>query len=194
MVNFTEIIFSLTEATSEKVPEWQNLKMFEMNIIFLRMMMTMMVMKTMMKVVMFFVLAAARSSSSSHHSWVLPPHRESPPCSCPACACLPADHHYHPPADHLGPSFFATLLISTPVDKKTPLLIIRATRLIISLSSPPLLIMLANLLIIIIASSEHLCHPMDENHEQRCCYIYEDQDHGKWSMTRKMRFHYCGAI
>ena len=191
MVNFTEIIFSVTEATSEKVPEWQNLKMFEMNIIFLRMMMTMMVMKTMMKVVMFFVLAAARSSSSSHHSWVLPPHRESPPCSCPACACLPADHHYHPPADHLGPSFLATLLITTPVDKKTPLLIIRATRLIISLSSPPLLIMLANLLIIIslsphllislatiliiiIASSEHLCHPMDGDHEQPCCYIYGD--------------------
>ena len=149
MVNFTEIIFSLTEATSEKVSEWQNLKMFEMNIIFLRMM----VMKTMMKVVMFFVLAAARSSSSSHHSWVLPPHRESPPCSCPAC--LPADHHYHPPADQLGPSFLAKLLISTTVDKKTPLLIILSTRLIISLSSPPLLIMLANLLNII-SFSPHL--------------------------------------
>ena len=79
-------------------------------------MMTLTVMKTMMKVVMFFVLAAARSSSSSHHCWVLPPHRESPPCSCPAC--LPADHHYHPPADQLGPSFLATLLIITPVDKK----------------------------------------------------------------------------
>ena len=153
MVNFTENIFSMTEATSEKVSEWQNLKTFDMNVIFLRMMMTLTVMKTMMKVVMFFVLAAARSSSSSHHCWVLPPHRESPPCSCPAC--LPADHHYHPPADQLGPSFLAKLLISTTVDKKTPLLIILATRLIISLSSPPLLIMLANLLIII-SLSPHL--------------------------------------